>query len=141
MAVSGEFATAVHVLAGLAVSPGGHSRSNEIAQSVNTNPVVVRRILSKLNKAGLIRTFQGKAGGAQLAQKPERISLLDIYSAIGEPPIFGFNQAPPNRKCPLSCRMKAVLEPVFESAEGAALRELGRLTLAQIVQNLDVDRM
>ena len=44
----------------LAFSPGEVIGSQTLAASVNTNPVVVRRLLLALRRAGLIETFTGK---------------------------------------------------------------------------------
>ncbi len=54
--------------------------SDWLADSISTNPVVVRRLLSLLNKAGLIKSVRGKNGGVQLAKNAADINLKDINS-------------------------------------------------------------
>src|SRR2546422_10395335 len=56
--------------------------SQELAASVRTNPVVVRRIIRALARAGVVATKEGKGGGARLARSPRRIALLQIYRAV-----------------------------------------------------------
>ena len=45
------------------------------------NPVIIRKTLSQLKKAGLIHVARG-TGGAELTQAADEISLLDIYQAV-----------------------------------------------------------
>ena len=45
------------------------------------NPVIIRKTLSQLKKAGLIHVARG-TGGATLSKTVDEISLLDIYRAV-----------------------------------------------------------
>ena len=49
-----RFAFAVHVMAVLASEKADCCPSSRLAQTVNTNPVVIRRLLIELQEAGLI---------------------------------------------------------------------------------------
>lgn len=139
MAANSRFAVATHIMAGLAVKdPQDWINSTYLAHSVNTNPVVIRRILLDLQKAGLVETQAGKNGGARLAKDPEKISLHDIYSAVEDGTIFAFNANDPNKKCSLSCKMKSLLEPIFQSADKAVEKELKKTRLSQIKEQAKV---
>src|SRR6476469_9554078 len=96
--VNTQFSIAVHLMAGIA-SREGYVTSDGLAESVNTNPAFVKRILAKISKAALIRTHTGKLGGCELARKPEQITLLDVYSAVEAPRTFAIHQYPVNRGC------------------------------------------
>lgn len=76
-----RFSTAVHILALIAMNPGNHITSEYMAKSVNTNPVVIRRIAASLKKADLIEVKAG-VGGAALLQDPEDITLYDVYCVV-----------------------------------------------------------
>ncbi len=52
-----------------------------IAESVNTNAVVIRRILGMLKNAGLVDMKRG-TGGSYLTKPIEDISLLEVYKAV-----------------------------------------------------------
>jgi DNA-binding IscR family transcriptional regulator len=82
MPTSTRFAVAVHTLAALAVSGGKPLRSEDLAISVNTGPVVIRGLLSRLSGAGLTRSQLGAGGGALLAKPANRIRLIDVYQAV-----------------------------------------------------------
>ena len=58
--------------------------SVELAESVRTNPVVIRRTLAPLRDAGLVRTKGGRGGGWLLDRSGRVITLADIYEALGE---------------------------------------------------------
>ncbi len=144
MAANSRFAVATHIMLtvatmksgahGTAVGGDGLVCSSVIAASVNTNPVVVRRLVAELAKAGLVVSQQGKGGGVRLARPASRITLFDIYQAIGEDPVFAFNPNAPNPKCPLSVKMLGVLAPVFGDVQDAVRGSLRRTRLADLVR-------
>jgi Rrf2 family protein len=141
MAANSKFAVATHILTTLAYmskNPGenGLIRSEYIASSVNTNPVVVRRIVAELVKAGLVVSHQGKGGGLELGRSPEEISLLDLYEAMGAPPLFAYNPNAPNPNCPVSINMAQVLKPVFSNVQNGVKARLEDMKLSDLVQKI-----
>ena len=122
MAVNTQFSIAVHILAGLAYgcesgAGGGELTSTYIAQSVNTSPSFVRRILSKLSKAGLVNTTTGKSGACRLGREPDQISLLDIYRAVDAPKVFSIHNYAEQKACLVSCHIKAALTHALEKTQ------------------------
>lgn len=111
--------------------------SGYLADSINTNPVVVRRILSELQKAGLINTESGRSGGARLAKKAGAITLFDVYNAVDDGELFAYNPNDPNKTCSLSCKMKSVLMPVFDAASTALADKLRKIKLSDLVEEID----
>lgn len=136
MAANNRFAVAVHILTALAYMKDQPLTSTQIAKSVSANPVVVRRILSLLASAGLIKSKTGKMGGCQLGRPANAIRLYDIYVAIGEEPLFGVHHYPELKKCPVSCQIKKVLFKQFGAAEQAALNKLKKVSLSSIVNEM-----
>jgi Rrf2 family protein len=135
MAANSRFGVAVHVLALLALSEGERRNSREIAGSVATNPVVIRRLLAQLARAGLVESSHGAAGGFRLARPAARVTLHDVYRAIEEGGFFALPEKG-NAKCPVACRMKEILDGVFARVESKVVPELKRATLADIVRRL-----
>jgi Rrf2 family protein len=78
MAVNCRFATGVHVLVLLASEPDTLQTSTDIALKLDTNPVVVRRVLASLQQAKLIESQKGPTGGSRLLKSPKAISLADV---------------------------------------------------------------
>ena len=120
----------------LAFSPGEVIGSQTLAASVNTNPVVVRRLLLALRRARLIETFTGKHGGARLQKKPDRISLVEIYDAVESPQVILVNKRKALRRCRVSCNMRDIMSGVAESTEQAVRKHLRGITLAQLVRKV-----
>jgi Rrf2 family protein len=131
--VNQQFTFAVHIMIALAFSPEEVIGSQTLAASVNTNPVVVRRLLLALRRARLIETFAGKHGGARLRKKPNRISLVDIYDAVESRPVILINERKALKQCRVSCNMKSIMSGVAESTEQAVRKHLRGITLAQLV--------
>jgi len=127
-----RFSMAVHIMTTLAYLDMKVS-SEQLSVSVNTNPVVVRRILCDLNQAGLIRAVRGKAGGFSLARDAGDISLLDIYRAVmGEQELVSLHENPKNRACSVSCKVRGVLSKHLHKAQSVFERELEKVVLADL---------
>jgi len=135
--VNQQFTFAVHIMTALAFSPGEVIGSQKLAASVNTNPVVVRRLLLALRRARLIDTFTGKHGGARLRKKPREISLVDIYDAVEPRPVIPVNERKVFKKCHVSCSMKSIMVDVAEGAEDAVRKHLRSITLAKLLRQMD----
>lgn len=56
----------------------------EIVASQGMSETCLRRIIADLNKAGILKTKQGKWWGVELARSKDRISIYDIFVAVGE---------------------------------------------------------
>ncbi len=136
MTHNSRFAVSLHILAYLAFRGVAAVPSAEIASSVSTNPVVIRRLLSALVKAGLVRTQKGAAGGFSLATAPREISLLEVYRAVEPEPNHGLSHFAPNQKCPVGAKIQEVLTGVFAKAQAAMEAELDRVTLADLEAKL-----
>jgi Rrf2 family protein len=131
-----RFAVSVHILAYLVYRAGAAVPSSEIAGSVDTNPVVIRRLLSALVKAGLVYAQKGVTGGFSLSRSATRISLLDIYRAAEPDPNHGLNRFAPNHRCPVGAKIEDVLATVFAKAQAGMEAELARVTLAEVESQL-----
>lgn len=136
MSKSCRFAFAVHVASVLALNRQEPCSSEWIAGSVNTNPVVIRRILSALAKAGLVQSLRGSRGGTILARPPEAITLLEISRAVDEDERTGLHPQQPNPACPVGAHILPVLGEVIDRAEAAREAELARVRLSDVVQAL-----
>ena len=127
---------AVHVLTVLAYKQGDRVTSSYLAASVNTNPVIVRRLLLALQKAKLVDTRKGAGSGSRLERSPARISLAEVYKAVEEEDAFTMPNREPNQGCPVGQCIENELERVFKSAESAMIDELARVTVADVVNSV-----
>ena len=132
MSTSNRFAVAVHTLALLALADEALP-STAIAGSVNTNPVVIRRILGPLNEAGLIETRLGSEGGALLARRPDQITLLDVYHATESGVLFSLHNKT-NPQCICGRNIGPVLSAIYSQIDDAVANILHRTTIATVAQ-------
>ena len=124
---------AVHVLAVLAYKEGDRVTSAFLAGSVNTNPVIIRRLLLSLQKAKLVETCKGAGSGSRLSRSPRRINMAEIYRSVEEAEPFTSPARKPNAACPVGHCIRETLAKVFASAESALERDLGKTTLADVI--------
>jgi Rrf2 family protein len=136
MTRSSRFATAVHILTLLATEKDQSLTSEYVAGSVNTNPVVIRRLLRKLAEAGLVSSCPGSAGGSRLARDARQITLLDAYAAVESGELFGEASQEPNPKCPVGKHIGEVLAPRIQAAESAAAASLRKTTIADLISEV-----
>ena len=136
MAKNCRFAVAVHISTLLALGGGKPATSEWISGSVNTNPVVVRRILSALAKAGLVRSTRGINGGSVLAKPPETITLLEINRAVDDEEVPSLHHQTPNQNCLVGREIQSVLIKVMGQATAAADAVFATITLAEVVSDI-----
>ena len=130
---------AVHVLAVLAYKEGDRVTSALLARSVNTNPVVIRRLLLALQSAKLVETGKGAGSGSRLSRSPARIDLAEVYRAVEAAEPFTMPREKPNAACPVGHCIQKTLISVFTSAETALERELAKTNLAEILARVKAD--
>ena len=146
MNTSSRFIVGLHILAGMAARAMSFPqdedpsiKSDDMALSVNTNPVVIRRILGMLQKAGLVHSKKGRNGGSRLAQAPTQITLLDVYNAVEDEGLFHMHYADPNPYCPIGCNIQDAVIDVFSDAETSMKQVLSTRTLAEVTSDI-IDR-
>jgi len=125
---------AVHVLAVLAYKEGDPVTSALLAGSVNTNPVIIRRLLLSLQRARLVETRKGAGSGSRLSRSPGRINLAEIYRAVEDAEPFAPLPKKPNSACPVGNCIRETLEGIFTSAWQALEHDLEKTTLANIIE-------
>jgi Rrf2 family protein len=139
--MTSRFTMAVHALGMVACEggrcPGKTLTSEVIARSVNTNPVVLRRVLADLRRAGLVETRRGVGGGVVLAKPAARITLRSVWEALEEgEQLFARHPAGPNPRCPLGLVVADYLEDLYGHAEDLLKTSLGKVTLAQLQRDI-----
>jgi len=112
--------------------------SETIATMLNTNPVVVRRTMAGLRDRGYVRSEKGHGGGWTLARPLSEMTLLDIYEAVGGPPVFAVGPASDRPDCLVEQAVNAALSDAFEEAEKLLLKRFSAVTLADIALDFDL---
>jgi Rrf2 family protein len=132
MLSSSRFAMTVHALCVLAKSGKGPVCSTYIAQSVHTNPVVIRRLMTQLERAQLVKSTAGRSGGFELFGDPRDLTLADIYSVVEDDNVFRMHKADPASKCPVAAQMGKVLAVPLGAAHAAMTNSLRATTLFDV---------
>ncbi|WP_169953758.1 Rrf2 family transcriptional regulator [Microbispora sp. H11081] len=137
MAANSRLTIATHVLTWLALA---HRRgqevltSDQVAASVNTNSVIIRRSLGDLRRAGLVEVRHGAGAGWSLARAPREITLLQVYDAVGGEPPFGLHRSEPNLECPVGRGIRPALNQTYGRVEQAIRRELADTSIADVLR-------
>ena len=143
--LSSKLSVGIHMLTIFALKRGEPLTSEFIAGSVNTNPVVIRRLLGSLRDAGIVESKAGVGGGWVLLVAPERITLLDVLRAV-EPQdeIFALHRSEPNPECPCGQHIQSVLTEVYDKVQEGMTRQLAGITVAcisrKIRERMEVER-
>ena len=133
-----SFGTGLHIMVALAYNPGVRLSSTDLASSIDVNPVTVRRVISELSASGLVDTQTGPGGGAMLARPANRITVQEIYEALGEPPFIEGHTKNPQAHCVVSACMPQVFDRLNDAVTKTATPVLRSTTLQRLV-NEDID--
>jgi len=133
---SSRFAVAVHVLTLMAWSEKEPLKSEQVAESVNTHPVVIRRMLCELAEANLVVSQTGSTGGSRLARDASEITLLDVHQAVECRGVFSLHRQPPSRDCPVGVNIETVLGEVLQEVNAAVDHVLEKITIKDLVGRL-----
>ncbi|MBQ6907814.1 MAG: Rrf2 family transcriptional regulator [Firmicutes bacterium] len=134
MQISSRFTIAIHVLTCIETFKDDYKTTSDfLAVSVNVNPVVIRRILQQLKKAGIVETKRG-SGGAYAAKPLDEITFYDVYKAVDcvEGDLFHFHENP-NTKCPVGRNIHFVLDDRLRDVQNAMENKLKEIKLSDVV--------
>ncbi len=139
MQISSRFTIAVHVLICIEAFKNDYKVTSDfLASSVNVNPVVIRRLLQQLKKAGLINVKRG-SGGVDIEKPLDEITLLDLYHAVecvenGE--LFHFHESP-NPLCPVGKNIHALLDGRLDEVQKAMEEEMSSVSIQDIMNDAE----
>jgi DNA-binding IscR family transcriptional regulator len=110
----------------------GPVTSEVLARAMDTNPVVLRRVMSGLREQGYVRSEKGHGGGWTLACDLSTVTLRDIYDALGAPSLLAIGNRTEAPGCLVEEAVNAALNKSFQDAEALLLSRLGGVTLATL---------
>lgn len=139
MQISSRFTIAVHVLVCIATFKDSYKVTSDfLASSVNVNPVVIRRLLQQLKKAGLIKVKRG-SGGTDIEKPLDKITLLDLYNAVEcveDGNLFHFHESP-NQLCPVGKNIHKLLDVRLEEIQKAMEKEMRSVSIQDIMNDAE----
>lgn len=138
MQISSKFTVALHIFTCVDAFKNEYKVTSDfLAGSINTNPVIVRRLLAKLKNAGLIKVARG-TGGIELTRPLNKISFLDVYAATepeNKADLFRFHESP-NPNCPVGRNIHNLLDGKLAAIQEAMESEMKRYTIADLSSEL-----
>ena len=140
MQISSQFTIAIHMLSYIALYQHKEKVTSDVlAASIEVNPVIIRRLLSRLKGAGMITVYRG-TGGTFLVKDPKDITLFDVYETaenLKEEGLFHFHEHP-NPKCPVGRDIHRALDGRLHEAQKAMEEKLASFTLADVIGDIKV---
>ncbi|MBA3946280.1 MAG: Rrf2 family transcriptional regulator [Herpetosiphonaceae bacterium] len=109
--------------------------SEELAEYLDTNPVLVRRVLAGLRSRGYVSSEKGHGGGWSIACDLHAVTLRDIYDAVGSPTIFAMGNRTETPGCLVEQAVNESLDTAFHDAEALLIERLNSITLADLSAN------
>ena len=131
-----KFSTAIHMLI-LVSEAKTPMNSEQIAYSVGTNASYIRKVATRLSRAGIIEGRRG-VSGFSLLKAPKDISLLEVYRAVEQSEdvhVFDVHQNPSD-ECIVGRNIRPVLNGMFRQAEQVVERKLAGTTLADCITQM-----
>ncbi|AQW21127.1 transcriptional regulator [Lentilactobacillus curieae] len=133
-----QLSDATHILAYIALNQDkSEIKSSAIAESINTSPSLIRRMMSKLKNAGLINAVKG-AATPSLAKNPGEISLLDVYLAISPDNSLLNVDEKTNSTCPVGSVIPNVLDHYYQEIQSTAEARMAKITLQEVLDDVCV---
>lgn len=136
MRIDSRLSRMLHVLLHMA----RHERpftSEQIAKMLATNPVVVRRTMAGLRRAGYVWSEKGHGGGWSLAKDLGEVTLLDVHQAVGGPRLFAIGNASDAPDCAVETVVNRSIDAALRQAEDLLLQRLAAVTLADLTGDFD----
>ena len=144
MSSNSRLTTAIHALCWLELSARRGTptlTSAQVADSLQSHPVLIRRTLAPLRDAGLLRVVgRGPGAGWQLARPAAEITLREVHQMLGGDTIFALHPHPPKPDCPVGHGIPDVLDRVYRDAEEAVAQVLQGLTVADVLDRILKER-
>lgn len=141
MNTSSKFVVAVHILTLLSsqkILLGEKSlmKSDFIARGLNTNPVVIRRLLSLLKSKKLVDSKAGPNGGFYFSHDPSTVTLAMIHDIVEPGNLYHMHYSSPNQECPFGTHIHGYLKTLLCSAEASFKKVLADKSLLDMVNDV-----
>ena len=131
MKQNNQLSDVLHVLLHMAEGDGP-ATSETLAAAMKTNPVVLRRLMGGLRDAGFVASEKGHGGGWVLSCALDRITLGDVYQALGAPRLVSLGFREDNPGCLVALAVNEALAGAAQEAEALLLKRFGAVTLATL---------
>lgn len=129
-----KFSGILHVLLHMAEQTSPVT-SETLAQMMKTHPVFIRRTMAGLRERGYVSSIKGHGGGWMLTADMKKITLAEIWYAVGEPTLIALSHRNESPGCLVEKVVNGALNQACQDAETLLLARLGEVTLDQLSQD------
>ncbi len=139
MRVNTKCSVALHCLVFVAILGEKKKVTGEmLAFSTGSNPVIIRNILSALQRSGFITVARG-VGGAKLSRPPEQIPIWDVYQAVENSDLENLMGIHPHPSplCPVGSQIENILAGPYNEIADAVREKMQAITLDQLLARFD----
>lgn len=123
----------LHILVHM-IESGDSMTSEQLARMMQTNPVVIRRLLGGLRKRGLVSSEKGHGGGWRLVRDPDEVTLLDIYEALDSPTLFSIGNRQEHPTCTIERTVNSLMDDAIRDAESVLFARFRDVTLGELAR-------
>jgi Rrf2 family protein len=88
--------------------------------------------MTELERAGLVKSVAGRAGGFELNRDPSGITLADVYFAVEDENVFRMHKTDPGSQCPVAAQLGQVLSVPLRAAECALHSSLAKTSIRDV---------
>jgi DNA-binding IscR family transcriptional regulator len=111
--------------------------SEALAGFLHTNPVLVRRTLAGLRERGYVASEKGHGGGWVVTADLHRVTLRDVYEAVGSPTVFAIGNRVEQPDCLVERVVNQSLGDALAEAEALLLARFAQVTLAELSERFN----
>lgn len=111
--------------------------SDELAGFLHTNPVLVRRTLAGLRERGYVASEKGHGGGWAVTADLRRVTLRDVYEAVGAPAVFAIGNRAERTDCLVEQVVNQSLADALAEAEALLIARFAQVTLAELSERFN----
>jgi DNA-binding IscR family transcriptional regulator len=128
----GRLSFALHVLLHLSQGRGAVT-SETLGPLLKANPVVFRRTMAGLKKAGIVSSVKGHGGGWTIERRLPEITVRDVYQALGLSSPFRIGHRDSKPRCLLERAVNRTLTEALTEAETVLVERFQRVTVADVL--------
>jgi DNA-binding IscR family transcriptional regulator len=140
MQISTKFTVAIHILVASKYFEGQQRiTSTFLANSIGSNPVIVRNIMLQLQEAKIIDVRRG-TGGITINRPLSKITYLDIFKAVetnSDDGLFRFHDNP-NPKCPVGRHIHDALGQSLAEIQSDFEKGLASHSIQEVYENIEL---
>lgn len=134
MKKDGRLSGVLHLLLHMA-QDGAPATSEALARAMHTHPVVVRRLMAGLRKAGFVASAKGHGGGWVLSCPLSAMTLGDVHAALGAPPFLAAGLRDEQTGCLVEQAVNSALGAAYTEAEALLVARLHEVRLSALAED------